>query len=105
MARMISSASARSCSRMIVSSDVRLWARRPQVESDQHPFAARQVADDLAQRLRHLAYQRRDGENLVVARELRVLEQVDHVDPVAPRQVVFAERVQVAYRRQALRRL
>src|SRR5687767_703430 len=53
-----------------------------QVEADEHSLLVREVTDDLAERLRHTAHERRDREDLIVARELRVLEEVYDLDAI-----------------------
>ena len=63
-------------------------ARRPQVEPDQHALLVRQVADDLLHGRRQPADERGQGHDLVAARELRLLQQVDHLDAVAAGQMV-----------------
>src|SRR5262249_32237605 len=77
----------------------------PQLQSDQRALGVGQVADDLAHRVGKLAHQRRDGDDLVVLGEARVLEQVDHLDLVAPGEVLLAHLLQVLDRGERLRRL
>ena len=48
-----------------------------------------------------LAHQRRDRQDLVAARELRVLEQVDDLDPVLALEVLLADPLQVREGRHA----
>jgi len=54
-----------------------------------------QVADDLAHRIGQLPDQSRNGHDLVVLGEPRVLEQIDHLDLVAPGEVLLAYLLQV----------
>ena len=68
---------------------------RTQVESDQHPLGVRQIADDLLNGLGQSAHQRRHSENLVAAGELRVLQQVDHLDVIAPGEILLADAFEI----------
>ena len=79
-------------------------AARPQVESDEHPFLVRQIADDLLHRRRQVANQRRQRHDLIAARELRLLQQIDDFDPVASGQMLFADRLEIPQRRRRSRR-
>src|SRR5262245_15766101 len=77
----------------------------PELQADQRALGVGKVADDLAHRVGELAHQRRDGDDLVVFREARVLQEVDHLDLVAPGEVLFAHLLQVLDRGQRPRRL
>ena len=71
---------------------------RPQIEADQHALLVGQVADDLLHRRRQTPDQRRHRDDLIAARELRLLQQIDDLDPVASGQMLFADRLEVAQR-------
>src|SRR3954469_8815071 len=68
---------------------------RAEIETDDHSFGVREITDDLPERLGDFSNQGGDGQDLVVARQTRVLQQIDHLDAIAPRQVLLAELVQV----------
>src|SRR3954471_12113611 len=70
-------------------------ASLPELQPDQRAFGVGEVADDLAYRVGQLALQRRDGDDLVVLGEARVLQEVDHLDLVAPGEVLLAHLLQV----------
>src|SRR5574340_341424 len=62
-----------------------------ELQPDQRAFGIRKIADDLADRHRELAHQRRDGDDLVILGEARVLQQVDDLDLVAAGEVLVAD--------------
>ena len=74
-------------------------AARPEVEADQHAFLVGQVADDLLHRRRQMADQRRHRDDLIAARQLRLLQQVDDFDAVAPGEMLLADRLEIPQRR------
>src|SRR5687768_9068040 len=67
----------------------------PQIQAHERSLRVRQVADDLLDRLWQLAHQRRQRQDLIAARELRFLQQIDHFDPVFPGQMLLADPFQV----------
>src|SRR5262245_46427766 len=69
-----------------------------QIESDQHPVLVGQIADDLAHRLRKLSHQRGQSDNLIAARQRRILQQIDYFDGVFRMNVRFADLLEVADR-------
>ena len=75
------------------------------VQPDQHTFGIRQVADDFLDRRGQPAHQRRQRQDLVAPPQLRIFEQVDDFDAVAPREVLVADLAQVRERAHRLRRL
>ena len=75
------------------------------MQADQRSFRVRQVADDLADRLRQLPHQGRNGDDLVVPCQPRVLDEVDHFDLELARQVLLAESLEIGEGRDGLRRL
>src|SRR3954447_6284754 len=77
----------------------------PELQADKRPFGVGEVADDLAYRVGELAHQRRDGDDLVVLGKPRVLQEVDHLDLVAPGEVLLAHLLQVLDRSERFRRL
>jgi hypothetical protein len=65
------------------------------LQSDQRTLGVAQISYDLAERLGQFSNQGRDRDDLVTCRQLRVLEQVDDLDSIAARQMLFAELLQV----------
>ena len=61
----------------------------PQIQTNQHPFGIRQIADDLADRFGQFPHQGRDRQDLVAMRQLRVFQQVDHFNFIASGQVLL----------------
>src|SRR5579883_457904 len=78
---------------------------RANFQSYQDLFGIRQVADDLASGLRDGANQRRYRKDLVTGSELGLLQQIDNFDPVATRQMFFADAFEIAQRLKRARRL
>src|SRR5208337_11933 len=78
---------------------------RPDVEADQDSFRVREVADDPPQGRRELLDQGGDGHDLVGAGQLGGLHEVDHLDGVAPLDVLLANPPEVVDRRQRPGRL
>src|SRR5690348_16323520 len=76
-----------------------------QLQTDQRPFGIRKIADDFAQRIGELAHQRRDSHDLILLRQSRILQEIDHLDLIAPRQVFLAYTLQVLECRNRFRRL
>ena len=76
-----------------------------QIQPDEHAFRVREVADDLLDRFRQPPHERRHGQDLVAARELRILQQIDDLDLVAPLQMLLADLLQVREGQDRLRRL
>src|SRR3954469_12293366 len=60
-----------------------------QRQADQDLVGVGEVADDLADCVGQLDHQRRDGEDLIAARLIRVFEDIDHFDLVAAFEVVL----------------
>src|SRR5690348_16419875 len=79
--------------------------RREDVEAHEDTLLVGEVADDLRDRLRQPAHQRRDGQDLVARGELRGAEQVDHLDAVLAREVGLADAAQLRERGHGLRGL
>jgi hypothetical protein len=73
-------------------------AAAPQVESNEQTFLVREIADDLFHRRRQPPYKRRQRDNLIAAGELWVLQQIDHLDPVSPGEMLFAHIFEIAQR-------
>src|SRR2546429_3635270 len=55
-------------------------------------FHIREVTDDLADRRRQRTHQRRDHDDVVPARQVRFVEEVDDLDAVAAGEVAVAQR-------------
>src|SRR5437870_4642548 len=73
----------------------RTSARGSDGQSDENTLGVREVSDDLAHGLGQTADQRRHGEDLIPCRELRVLDQVDDLDPVSPGQMLLADSLEI----------
>src|SRR5579863_6383816 len=78
---------------------------RAHVKTNQNAFSVRQVADDLLHGLGEFPHQRGDRQNLITLRELRILQQIHHLNPVGARKMRLAQSLEVGERRQTLRRL
>src|SRR5580765_3581066 len=78
---------------------------RTEIQSHEHTLRVRQIADDLLDGLRQPPHERRQCEDLVALGELGVLEEIDHLDLVAPLQVRFADLLQIREREDRLRGL
>jgi hypothetical protein len=61
-----------------------------QLETEQHLFGVREIADDPPQRRRQLLDQRRRREDLVLLGQIGMLEDVDDLELIAAGQVGFA---------------
>ena len=61
----------------------------------QRPSEPRESLLLVLQGLRELPHQRRDGHDLIALGQLRVHEQIDHLDAVATRHVLFAQLAEV----------
>ena len=79
--------------------------RGDQIHPHQNPLGVGEVADDLAYRWREFTHQGGDGQNLVVLGQMGRLHQVNHLNLVAPFQVLFTEALEVGKRRQRSGRL
>ena len=66
-----------------------------EVEAHQHAVLVRQIADDALHRRRQAADQRRHRDNLNGPGQLRMLHQVDDLNPVASGEMLFADRLEV----------
>src|SRR5271157_1455257 len=77
----------------------------PDVEADQDSFRAREVADDPPQGRRELPDQGGNGQDLVGAGQLRGEQEVNHLDGVAPPEILLADPPEVVDRRQRPGRL
>jgi hypothetical protein len=78
-----------------------------QIQANQGAVLIREVADHLLQRSRKVADQGRNGHDLVVAGNLRVFQQVNHLDLVfvLAVKVLFADALQVPESAKRLGRL
>lgn len=65
------------------------------VESDQHPFCFRQIADDLLHGPGQLAHKGGQREDLIFKHEVRILQEIDDDNPVFPLHVCFARLLQM----------
>jgi hypothetical protein len=75
------------------------------VEADENPFGVGQIANDFADWWRQLADECRERQDLVVASELWIFEQVDYLDSISVAQVFTADFLQVRERRHRSGRL
>ena len=78
---------------------------RAQLQAYQHAFGVRQIPDDLAQRRRQSPHQGGDRNDLIAARELRVLYQINNIDMILACKVALANLLEIGERRQRPRRL
>src|SRR4051794_29770785 len=67
----------------------------PQLQADEGELSVGQVTDDLTDRIGQIAYQRRDGDELVFLRQPRVDDEIDGLDLVLPGQMLLANALQV----------
>src|SRR5438552_3786145 len=82
-----------------------LVVTRQHIQPDQHAFHIREVTDDLADRRRQRTHQRRDHDDVVPARQVRFVEEVDDLDAVAAGEVAVAQALQVGEGSDGFRRL
>src|SRR5678815_4065927 len=68
---------------------------RTQIEPDEHAVLVGQITDDFTNGLRQLAHQRGHGDDLIAARESRVLHEVDDLDTVAGVDVSLADLLEI----------
>ena len=69
---------------------------RLEIESDQNSLAVREIADDLLDGSRQATNQRRDGDDLITTRQLRIAQQVDDLDSVPATHVGLADLFEIA---------
>src|SRR5205814_5238992 len=69
-----------------------------QVEPDQGALGVGQVTDQLSDRLGKLADEGGEREDLIAPRQLRALEEIDHLDAVAALQMLVTDFLQVCQR-------
>jgi hypothetical protein len=69
--------------------------RRAELQTDQRALGRAQISHDAAQGLGKPPHERWDRDDLVACRELRLFEEVDQLDLIAPREVLFAEPLEV----------
>src|SRR5262245_7505157 len=79
--------------------------RGPDVQAHEHAVGVREVADDPPNWLRQAPHEGRHREDLIARGELRVLDQVDDLDPVLAGHVLLAELLEVGERLDRLGRL
>src|SRR5689334_13503032 len=72
------------------------YLTRLYIQANQNALRVRQIANDLSDRLRQFADQRRYGKNLIAARERRVLHQIDNFNVILPLQILFANVLEVS---------
>ena len=77
----------------------------PYIEPHQHAFRIGQIADNLSGRLGNRTDQRRDRQDLIAGRELRLLKQVDNFHPVVSGQMLLANPFKIAQSLKRSRRL
>ena len=78
---------------------------RTEIQPDQDPFGVRQVADDLLDRSGSRRTSVGSARIWSPRPELRILQEIDDLDPVAPLQVLLADLLQVREGADRLRRL
>src|SRR6266850_838654 len=67
-----------------------------EIQSHEDAFRVRQVADDLLDRFRQPPHERGYGQDLVPASKLRILQEIDDLDLIAPLQVLLADLLQIS---------
>src|SRR4029077_5663105 len=77
---------------------------RAQLQAYQHAFGVRQIPDDLFQRRWQSPHQGGDRHDLIAARELRVLDQINDLDVILPRKVALTNPLEIGERCQRPRR-
>src|SRR6184192_74032 len=82
-----------------------LVVTRQHIQPDQHALHIREVTDDLADRRRQLSHQRRNHDDVVPARQVRFVEEVDDLDAVAAGEVAVAQALQIGEGGNRFRRL
>src|SRR5579872_2248381 len=66
-----------------------------EVQTHEHPFGVREVADDFLDRLRQPSHERGQSEDLVALSELGPLYEIDDLDLVSTLQMLFADFPQI----------
>src|SRR5262245_33216529 len=79
--------------------------RGSDIEADENAIGVREIADDLAHGLGKPAHERRHREDLIAGGQLRILDQVDDLDPIPPGQMLLADSLQIRERGDRSRRL
>ena len=74
--------------------------RASDIEADDHPFGIRQVSYNLSNWYWQAANKSGDSQNLVVSRQGRILDQINHFDVVAVFQMLVANLFEVGDCRQ-----
>ena len=69
---------------------------RPKIEASQDAPGVGQVADDFSNGRGPFPYDCRHGDDLVVARDLRILDQIDDLDMVVSGEMFFADPLEIA---------
>src|SRR5688500_2871047 len=80
-------------------------ALRAQVQSDERALGIGQVPHQLADRFGQPAHQCWKRKDLIALRQLRVLEEIDHLDAVSSLEVLLADRLEVRERHERSRGL
>src|SRR5437867_5859954 len=75
-------------------------ARWAQVQSYQSALRIGEIADQLANWLRKLAHQGREREDLIAARQLRVFQEIDHLDAISSLQMRLTDSLEVSQSRE-----
>src|SRR5688572_5814617 len=70
-------------------------ARRAQVQPHQRALGVGEIAHQLANRFGELTHQGGHGQNLISPRQLRMLEEIDHLDSVSPLQMLLTDALEI----------
>jgi hypothetical protein len=70
-------------------------AQRLQGQAHQHAIGVGEVANDLANFQREFDLERGNGDDVIPARQVRILQNIDHFDLVTALQVLFAQDTEI----------
>ena len=82
-----------------------LSSPRLDIQANQHTLGVGEIADDLSDRLRQFPHERRDGKDLIAARQRRVFHQIDDFNVILTFQILFANLFQILKGGERARRL
>jgi hypothetical protein len=77
----------------------------PKLQADKGAFSVAEIADNSTEGLRQSPYERRDRNDLVSSRELRIPRKIDDFDRIPALQVFFAQPLEIGECSQRLRSL
>src|ERR1051325_8552352 len=71
------------------------YSTRLNIQANQNALGVGEIADDLSDRLRQLAHERRDRQDLIAARECRVVHQINHFNVILSFQILFTNVLEI----------